>query len=148
MSERMILVADSSRAKWFKRGDSWRDLELIDEQDNPRGRAHDGDLVTGAGGSVTHSASKGQRSATETEVSPSEHEADVFARKLADQLRHNRVNGLCSHVILVAAPAFLGRLRAALDTPTRDSVRQEVDKNLTQHTTAEISKILEKEFTV
>lgn len=53
---------------------------------------------------------------------PADHDAEVLAREVAEVLRHGRLEGRVDAVVLVAAPAFLGRLRKALDPPTMELV--------------------------
>jgi len=144
MKNNWVLVADSSRARLFRRGHRWDDLEPMKTEDHPRGRAHEGDLVTDDGADVIQSGAKGQRRRSEPQVSPTEHEAELFARQLADNLRAGRVQKQYDTLALVAAPGFLGKLRAALDDDTRRCVTREIDKDLTQHDDDEIARILEK----
>lgn len=144
MKNNWVLVADSSRARLFRRGHRWDDLEPMKTEDHPRGRAHEGDLVTDDGADVIQRGAKGQRRRSEPQVSPTEHEAEIFARQLADNLRAGRVQKQYDTLALVAAPGFLGKLRAALDEDTRRCVTREIDKDLTQHDDDEIARILEK----
>lgn len=144
MNRNWILVADSSRARIFECDRRWRDLQLLHEEDYPRGRAHEGDLVTDNGAEVMQSAGSGQRRTTGPEVSASEHESELFARALADRMREGRLEGEYESLVMVAAPEFLGQLRTALDDHTRRSVSHEIDKNLTQHTPEETAEILDK----
>jgi protein required for attachment to host cells len=64
------------------------------------------------------------------EVSPTEHLAAGFARELAARLRAARLERQFETLVLVAGPAFLGHLRAALDEHTAASVKASLDKDL------------------
>uniref|UniRef100_UPI003F6B4D12 host attachment protein n=1 Tax=Pseudomaricurvus sp. TaxID=2004510 RepID=UPI003F6B4D12 len=88
------------------------------------------------------SAGQGQQRATAPEVSATDHEADKFAGELATNLRSARIDGRFNQLVLVAPPAFLGRLRSAMDSATSGLVVKEINKNLT----AKSSRELEEEF--
>lgn len=58
------------------------------------------------------------------------HEAEVFAKQIADQLEHGRVNHDYNKLILVAPPAFLGTLRQTLNDHVKALVSNSLDKDL------------------
>jgi protein required for attachment to host cells len=73
-----------------------------------------------------------------------EHAANVFASELADDLRKRRVAHSYSELVLIAAPRFLGTLRAALDAPTSALIRGTLDKDFGRLNDRELLKRLER----
>jgi protein required for attachment to host cells len=142
-----ILVADSARARLYLRGRQWDQLDQLEEYEHPEGRAHDGDLVSDQGTAVIQRGGQGQRRSSQPEVSPTEHEARVFAHQLTDRLRKGRVEHEMDSLVLVAAPHFLGLLRDTLDDQTRKCVIHEIDKDLTQYDTEKVGELLDKHLT-
>jgi len=59
------------------------------------------------------------------------HTAEEFAREVAAHLEEARQRHQFSHVILVAAPPFLGVLRNALSSPLSQLVERELAKDYT-----------------
>ena len=139
-----ILVADSAHARLYLRGRRWEQLEQLEEHEHPEGRAHEGDLVSDQGAAVIQRGGQGQRRSSQPEVSATEHEAQVFARELAERLRRGRVGQEMDALVLVAAPHFLGLLRTTLDDQTRKCVIHEIDKDLTGHDTDKVAELLDK----
>jgi protein required for attachment to host cells len=139
-----ILVADSAGARLYLRGRRWDQLDQLAELEHPEGRAHEGDLVSDQGASVIQRGGQGQRRSSQPEVSATEHEAQVFAHELAARLRKGRVEQEMDALVLVAAPHFLGLLRAALDDQTRKCVIHEIDKDLNPHDTEKVGELLDK----
>ncbi len=66
-----------------------------------------------------------------------------FAKSIADELELSRQMHRFSHLILVAAPAMLGELRAQLSAETAKLVRDELDKDMTAETAARIAELLD-----
>lgn len=58
------------------------------------------------------------------------HEAEVFAKQIADKLEQGRVAHDYHKLILIAPPAFLGVLRQVLNQHIQDLVSASLDKNL------------------
>jgi len=57
-------------------------------------------------------------------------EARRFAKKLADFLEHDSLNGRFDRLIVIAPPAFLGVLREAWPPHVRDRIVCEIDDDL------------------
>jgi len=67
----------------------------------------------------------------EPRTDPQDVEAEKFTLELADYLRQGRVDNEYNELVVVAPPAFLGRLRNAIDSPTAGTIRAEIAKNYT-----------------
>ncbi|WP_104203017.1 host attachment protein [Billgrantia saliphila] len=132
-----IVVADAARARVFT-----RDARKLEEKENlvhGEGRLHEGDLVTGTTGSVDESTSHTRRASRGDSVAL-DHEAELFAKEIAQRIYQARVSNDMEKLILVAPPRFLGVLRDKLDAPTSKLILHSVDKDLTKASLADIQE--------
>jgi protein required for attachment to host cells len=134
----LVVVADAARARIIEADDDLRAWREVDDLVHPEGRARARDLVTDAKVS-SQAFPGGPRSGTESR-DPHEEEDRRFAKVLATKLHEARVAGRYEHLVLVAPPKFLGRVREALDAPTARTVVASIDKDLTR---AEVDDVLE-----
>ena len=138
-----IVVADEANARFYdleRRTDLLPGrgvLQVVGSLADPLARLHDRDLKSDRPGRVyDHAPTAGARRgatahhATGGERSPREHEAQTFAHRIAAQLQHDRAQGAPEHLVLVAAPHFLGLLRDALPDSLRKLVIEEIHKDL------------------
>lgn len=145
MHKTWIVVADSARARIFSRDGRWQTMNELHGLAHPESRLHHGDLKTGGRGEQQETAGRASH-ASDYETTPSETEANRFAREIATALHKGRSNQDFEKLVLVAAPAFLGRLRGKLDHATAGCVVQELDKNWARHDTRKIQGLLERHF--
>ena len=131
-----IVVADASRARLFTREGE----RLVEQEDllHPEGRLHEGDLVTDRGADVHESTATITRSTHDTDKAK-KHETEMFAKRVAGRLYHERVENRLGRLILVAPPSFLGLLRDKLDAPTNRLVTHTLGKDFAQSGVDEIS---------
>ncbi|MDD4913458.1 MAG: host attachment protein [Methylococcales bacterium] len=134
-----VVVADSSRARFFVRESHSEFLQELDGVVHPEGRMHGQDEFTDRPGGIAGSHDEGNHR-FEAETSFKEHEAEVFAGQIADRLEHGRVNHDYRKLILVAPPAFLGVLRQVLNKHILELVSGSMDKNLVGEDAEEIRK--------
>lgn len=144
MNEYWIAVADSGKARIFSRAKKFSKLEEIETLVHPESRLKGVDLVTDRPGQVHESHAYGESPNEATR--PKELEAQRFAREIADRLERGRKKGEYRHLVLVAAPRFLGRLRNCLDAETREHVAAEVDKDLTRADGARIAAEVDEAY--
>lgn len=128
MPRNLVLVANSSRARFLRTDRAMVDATVLDEIEHPESRAHAGDLVTDRQGRLQKA---GARSAYEAHTSPHDVEVDAFARQLAQRLGEHLRETPNLPAIVVAPPAMLGRLRAHFDHAARESVFLEVRHDYT-----------------
>ena len=124
-----IVVADGARGRVFsadtrdKKIDSALPYEFVGSRQPTRERVTDRAGQTlerhGPGG---HAKSKAQDA--------KERDQDNLAREIADAMRSARTDRRFDNLVLVAPPAFLGRLRTALDAPTAKLVTATHAKDL------------------
>ena len=129
-----VLLADEGRARilvWREPGD---ELEDVEEWTDAAAHADNADLRRDAYGRRAGSGTQGiggnaTSSAGEEKL---DHEAELFARRIAGRLSEAHRQHRYGHLRIAAAPKFLGRLRKELDDEVKRAVEDEIDKNLLQ----------------
>jgi protein required for attachment to host cells len=130
-----IVVANQSEARFY---DSIG-RTLIDSGAliNPAGRVHERDLVSDRPGRVFdraavsgHRRGATARHATGPEHTARRHSIEVFARRIGATLEHAWRARRYDTLVLIAGPAFLGRLRPALPSAVRAVVAATVRKDV------------------
>ena len=139
------LVADRSEARILENRGPGKGLTVVEDIHHPEGNLQDKDVKSDKPGRSFDKGGMG-RHAMEPHELPHEHIAHVFAKFLAEKLRHARVEHRFERLVLAAEPTFLGRLRAELDEPTRKLVSGEVPKHLLgegdHHLTEALGKVM------
>jgi protein required for attachment to host cells len=130
MTKFWILSGNSSRAMLFRADGPSEPLVEIAQWDNPEARARQLDLADDKPGRVYDSHGQG-RHAVEMDTAPKTREQLRFASQLAAELEKGRVEHAFDKLVLVAAPGFLGQLRAQFHDPLRDTIALEIDKDYT-----------------
>lgn len=125
-----ILVSDASRARIFEDRGLVSGLAEVGGYACPGGREHLRDMVSDRS-RLKGGGAQGIRAGILAEQDPKDHEAERFARFLADQLRRHLHQQAFDHLVLVAPPHFLGLLRASLDDGLAKRVVTTFDKDLT-----------------
>jgi protein required for attachment to host cells len=82
------------------------------------------------------------RHAMEPETDAKRHEAEVFAKQVADRIERARIEDEFDELVLIAAPEFLGLLRKSLSTTTDGLVAKAVDKSVADLSAEAIRKYL------
>jgi len=144
MSRTWVVVANSGAARVFVvpgPGEPMRELEAFA---HPEARLAERALTSDLPGSV--SGGRGEHHALQSRVGPKEHEAISFAKFVADRIERARTGHEFDRLVLVAAPSFLGRLRAALGTDARRLVDGELDVDIVKLKPEEIRKRLPDSF--
>ncbi len=131
MANTWVLVAESSRAKFYQAKNRRGPITEIEALAHPESRLHEGDLVADSAGSDGGTVGQGRHIMNER-TSAKEQEASGFAKVLAHRLDRARNNGKFSKLILIAPPTFLGLLRDSLSKEVMAMVSHQVDKNLVQ----------------
>ena len=129
MATTWIVAADSSRARVLQVAGREKKLIEIEDLLNPEGRLHDREIASDALGRWSGPDRPGGNSMP-GEVSPSEHAAGQFAKRVGDYLDKARNEHRYERLCLVAPPKFLGALRKALDEEVQKLVAEELPKDL------------------
>ncbi len=125
-----VLVADSSRARLFVREDD-QGLKEMEAFVCPEERLREQSLTTDREGRSFDSRGRGRHGMAPA-TSQLEQTAVGFAAELAERLEALRTSGALERLVLIAAPRFLGHLRAKLSGPVADLTVLTVDKDLTR----------------
>lgn len=122
-----IIVADRSEARFYDTQDADSRLKPAGEIVDPQAHLHDRDFNSDRPGRVANQAA---RHSVGGENTPRRHEAEIFARKIADVLEVARREDHFDALVLMAGPSFLGVLREALPPSLHKLMRAEVNKDL------------------
>jgi protein required for attachment to host cells len=129
-------VADLGEARFYDSSTPDAALRLAGRITDPAAHLHDRDFKSDRPGRVyNRAATAGARRGavahhgTGGERRPRRHEAELFARRVADTLGAGGGEGF-DRLVLMAGPSFLGELRSALSKSLRDKVVAEVPKDL------------------
>jgi protein required for attachment to host cells len=132
-----ILVANQAEAAFYDLESRVDTLHFKERLSDPKAHLHDRDFKSDRPGRVFDHAplTGGRRGATAHhgtggERRPRKHEAGVFARLITDHLAQARRAGEFDHLVVMAAPAFLGLLRKAMADALRSCIVGEVTKDL------------------
>jgi protein required for attachment to host cells len=123
-----IIVAQRSEACIY-RCKTNSQISLVHEIQNPEGRLKDHELGTDRPGRSFSSAGP-QRHGFSPPVDPSEQVAKEFSREIADFLDSARIQNRYDHLVLIAGPKFLGRLRQDMSDATSKCIINTIAKNL------------------
>lgn len=137
MSDIWIVVADSSRARFFTLVSRREPLQELDDMVHTEGRMYEREEVSDRQGGIAGGHGEGDHT-FEAPTDLKHHEAEVFARQIAEKLEQGRVNHTYNNLILVAAPAFLGVLRGVLNEHIQGLVSNSIHKNLVAESEAVI----------
>jgi protein required for attachment to host cells len=131
-----VVIADQSEARFYDVERVGAPFRLVARLTDSMARLHDRDLKSDRLGRVVdHAASSGQRHgavvhhAPAGEDSPRKQEAHRFAEHIAQELETARREDRFERLVLIAGPAFLGMLRAALPKAVSAAVAHEVPKD-------------------
>ena len=139
----LILVADAARARLFTAVES--DGTLVEIETLVNGSAHlrGSDLQTDRAGRSFNSMGNGRHGmAPSTDIK--EQVVNDFAHDVAQHVDRLAAGKQYVNLALVAAPAFLGQLRKALDANTKRKICSEINKDLTGYTAKDIETAVTK----
>jgi protein required for attachment to host cells len=116
-----VMVADAAHAQIYKTDLMFTELEPVDSRIHPQSRVKAKELVAGDRGS-NRAYAGAVHSAYERHTDPHRGAQDAFAKELGEWLGVGRQEQRYERLVLIAPPAFLGRLRAQLDAETERAV--------------------------
>lgn len=135
----LVVVADESKAVAYTRASKSGPLQKSRTFENQSARLKTGDILADKGGRSFDSYGQGRHTMSSD---PKRHLAEGFARDIAEHIATDVHNGTCRGYALVAAPHFLGLLRAELAGRTSTEPYATVDKSVVEKDTAVIEKLL------
>jgi protein required for attachment to host cells len=140
-----IVVASQASATFYDVQRLEDELQVSGQLIDPLAHLHDRDFKSDRPGRMfDHGPLSGRRRGatahhgTGGERHPREHEAVVFAQKIATELERARGEDRFDRLIVMAEPRFLGVLRKALPSSLSSIVTAEVAKDLAQQPTSAV----------
>ena len=124
-----VVIADGGRGRVFEWDAREHALEAVQGFEMVANLVPSGERWADRAGTVHESAAPNSHT-KKPRSDPKENAKNDLARRLADQLQQARNDNRVGKLVLIAPPQFLGRLRQALDGPTRELVVAEHDKDL------------------
>jgi protein required for attachment to host cells len=140
MATTWIIAADSSRARILQVTGRERLQEVLDLV-NPKGRMNDRELITDAHPRFRGTSGPGS---DRQEMPAVEHEVELFAKRVGDELEKARLEKRYDQLVLVAPPKFLGALRKELHKEVERLVADELPKDLSWFNAREIERYFAK----
>jgi len=125
-----IVACTTTIARLWYSTSRFGDWSILAELTNPAAADRESDFGSDRPGRTFDSFGSGRHAMVPRE-GWREHQTRRFAAELASRLNHGVASGEFEHLVLIAAPAFLGHLRAELSDATRRAVIYEVAKDLT-----------------
>ena len=141
MNSTLLVVADNSKARFFSMESRTGAIEETKDIVHTEARLHEQNMTSDLPGRDSGKDGEGAHN-YQNKISPKEQENIDFARKIATELDKVRKENKFRQFVLVAAPAFLGKLRDQMNEQTRKMVSFELAKNLSHLDAVEIRKHL------
>ena len=138
----LVVVADEANAIFYTREKLYSPLRKLHSLSNDEARTKVGELLADRGGRSFDSHGEGRHTMTREKAGPKEQVAIAFARQIAEQISATMQSGQCLGFALVAAPRFLGLLRAEISTLVNVEPYNTVDKEVVGSDEAVIEKLL------
>jgi len=132
-----ILVSDAGSARVFA-ATKWREpWRVVQEIDNPDGRAREAELVSDHPGRQSGAAASPSMKAP---ASAKTREAERFAARLARLVERGYDDHAFDRLVLVAPPRFLGRLRQKIRASVQASIAAQIRHDYTHAGAAEVEE--------
>lgn len=141
MNSTWLVVADNSRARFFSMETRTGPIEETKSIVHTEARLREQSMTSDAQGRGSGKGGEGMH-AYQDKIGPKEQENINFARELCSELDKARKENKFKQFVLVAAPAFLGKLREQMNKETQKLVSFELAKNLSHLDAVEIRKHL------
>lgn len=138
-----VVAADHGRARLFQAQVPTAPLEEIQDLINPVAHQREADLVSDRPGHVVKGRGGPSRTVGQHE-SHKERAADLFANAVCHKLSQARVDGSMGKLYVIAEPEFLGLMRKHMDPATKALIADEINKDVTKHSAAELRALLPK----
>jgi protein required for attachment to host cells len=137
-----VVVADAGRADIYSRQKRFSPLESVQCLTDAEARSREHDFASDAPGRSFDSHGQG-RHAMEPGQSAKDHLREIFVRQVTDTLESARIANRFQHLVIVAAPALLGELRAQIGGATQKKIVAEVGKHMTGQSPVAIASLID-----
>jgi protein required for attachment to host cells len=139
----LVVVADESKAVLYSRERLRGPLAEQRTFENEAARLKTDDIIADRGGRAFDSHGQGRHTMTAEKSDPKQHIAEGFARQIADHIGSEMHKGNLRGYALVAAPRFLGTLRAQLHSRVAEEPYVTIDKNVVGQGEDAIARLLD-----
>jgi protein required for attachment to host cells len=130
MQTTWIVAADSTRARVFEVQGVDQEFHEIEDFLNEAGREQERELTSDARGRFSGKSGGGRAHTGEPEVSAEQHETEMFAKRVCENLDKARTAHRYDNLFLIAYPKFLGLLRENLSKEAQKLIRNEIPKDI------------------
>lgn len=137
-----IVACSATDARLWFSSSRFGEWKILKEMGDPGAAQPEKAFASDRPGRAFDSFGAGRHAMSQSE-SARDHQANAFARDVASYLNQAITDNVISHIVVVAAPKFLGRLRAELSDGASRAVVLEAPKNLTNLDANEIKKYFE-----
>ena len=137
-----IVACSAADARFWRSDSRFGSWDLIAEMHDPAAAEHEKSFASDRPGRSFDIVGGGRHAMSQTE-SGQDHELLEFARQVSGFLNRSIAKSDFSHIVIIAAPKFLGRLRTALSATALKAVVLEAAKNLTNLDDGEIKQYFE-----
>lgn len=138
MSLTWVVVAHRCGARILERRGVRAELRQIATMSYPEGRLRNRDIDADKRGQSYYSASSGFRHSLDSEQAPRERKLESFLKELSEFLSSGQQRGLYDHLVLIAEPHVLGRLKGALNDQCLRRITVTIAKDLARATEREL----------
>lgn len=136
-----VLIADGTRARVLRHDGPGKGLAPVDGLDFAIEPVQAQDIMADRPGRG-HSSSGAARSGMEPRTDPVDYRETQFAKSLAAMLDRQQQKGAYDRLVIAAAPIALGDIRKAISPGVKKTIVAELDKDLTNVPTPQLSKHL------
>lgn len=137
-----IVACSAADARFWRSNSRFGSWDLIAEMYDPSAAEQEKSFASDRPGRAFDIVGAGRHAMSQSE-SGQNHELLEFARQVAGFLNRSIANSDFSHIVIIAAPRFLGRLRTELSDTALRAVVLEEPKNLTNLDDVEIKQYFE-----
>lgn len=124
-----IVACSSARARFWRSTSRYGEWKALAELQNESAALPESGFASDRPGRAFDIVGKGRHAMSQAE-SAQDHQALVFARQVADYLNDAIANGKVKKLVILAAPGFLGYLRAELSNTALKSVALAEPRNV------------------
>jgi len=140
-----VVAADHSRARLFSAPVPNAPLQEMEDLLNPVAHQRESDLVSDRPGRIVKGMSGPGRGVGQHE-SHKDRAAEQFANTVCKRLAKARNAGEMGRLYVIAEPNFLGMIRNHMDPATKALIADEINKDVTERSAAELREMLPQQL--
>ena len=144
MQTQWVVVADSSRARFFEAQGNLESLVELEDLLSPAGRMDESELRHDAKGRFYGKGEREQAHTAEPAVNAKTHAAQQFSKEVIHRLEQACEKKRYDRLILVAPPHFLGQLHKQLSQRVMQRITQELPLDISGLSARQIGEHLRR----